>query len=222
MLLCEDILLLATDDETGKLRSVGGFAELLVAGALLTDLMLAGQVRITEPGESVRKNRVVADPDAPVPDDNLLLVTRAKLTTKTSWEASNAVNALKKNLVRLLHERLIAAEILMRDERRALGLFPYTRFPAVDDAYEAGLLASIDAVLFDGVTPDDHIAALIGLLHAGDLLIPVVDRGRGIDRRNLKRYAESLIDQYWPAQAARKAIQAAQSAAAAGAVSAGA
>jgi hypothetical protein len=214
MLLCEDILLLATDDETGKQSSVGGFAELLVAGALLTDLMLAGQVRLTEEGESVRKNRVVAEPDAPAPDDNLLLVTRAKLATKTSWDAASAVTALKKNLIRYLHERLVAAEILTRDERRALGLFPYTRFPTVDGTYEAGLLAGIDAVLFEGATPDDHTAALIGLLHAGDLLVTVVDRGRGIDKKTLKRYAESLIDQYWPAQAARKAIQAAQSAAA--------
>lgn len=212
MLLCEDILLLATDDETGKQRSVGGFAELLVAGALLTDLMLAGQVRLTEQGESVRKNRVVADPDAPAPDDNLLLVTRAKLATKASWDAASAVNALKKNLIRYLHERLVAAEVLMRDERRVLGVFPSIRFPAVDGTYEAGLLASIDAVLFEGATPDDHTAALIGLLHAGDLLVTVVDRGRGIDKRNLKRFAESLIDMYWPAQAARKAIQAAQAA----------
>jgi hypothetical protein len=213
MLLCEDILLLATDDETGKQHSVGGFADLLVAGALLTDLVLAGQVRLTEEGESVRKNRVVAEPDAPVPDDNLLLLTRTKLAAKPSWEMSSAVNALQKNLVRLLHERLVAAEILMRDDRRALGLFPYTRFPAVDGTYEAGLLTGIDAVLFEGATPDDHTAALIGLLHAGDLLISVVDRGRGIDKRTVKRYAESLVEQYWPAQAARKAIQAAQSAA---------
>ena len=42
--------------------------------------------------------------------------------------------------------------------------------------------------------------------------MPVVDRGRGIDKKNLKRYAESLVDQYWPAKAARKAIQAAQAA----------
>ncbi len=36
----------------------------------------------------------------------------------------------------------------------------------------------------------------------------------------MKRYAESLVEQYWPAQAARKAIQAAQSAAVAVAVTA--
>lgn len=220
MLLCEDILLLATDDETGKQRSAGGFTDLLVAGALLTDLMLAGQVRITEDGESVKKNRVVADLEAPEPDDDLLVVTRAKLASKASWDPAAAVNALTKNLTRFLHERLVAAEVLMRDERKALGLFPYTRFPAVDGTYEAGLLTTIDAVLFEGATPDDHTAALIGLLHAGDLLVSVVDRGRGIDKHNLKRYAESLIDQYWPAQAARKAIQAAQSAAAVVAVTA--
>ncbi len=212
MLLCEDILLLATDDETGKRSSVGGFLDLLVAGALLTDLVLAGQVRLTEEGESVKKDRVVADLEAPEPADNLLLVTRAKLASKPSWEMSSAVGALQKNLVRHLYERLVSAELLMHDERKALGLFPYSRFPAVDGSHEAGLLADIDTVLFEARTPSDHTAALIGLLHAGDLLVPVVDRGRGIDKKNLKRYAESLVDQYWPAKAARKAIQAAQAA----------
>lgn len=212
MLLCEDVLLLATDDETGKRGSSMGFTDLLVAGALLADLVLAGQVRLTEAGESVKKDRVVADLEAPPPEDNLLLVTRAKLSTKPSWEMSAAVSALQKNLVRHLYERLVADGLLVHDERLALGMFPYSRFPAADGSYEVGLLSAIDAVLFSGQVPDDHTAALIGLLHAGDLLVTVVDRGRGIDKKAVKKYAETLVEQYWPAKAARKAIQAAQAA----------
>ena len=62
MLLAEDVLLLATDDQTGK--KLARYTDLLIGGALLSDLTLAGNVRLSEPGESVRKNRAVNVPDA--------------------------------------------------------------------------------------------------------------------------------------------------------------
>lgn len=55
MLLGETVLLLTTDEATGK--KLCRNTDLLVAGALLADLALAGNVRVAEQGEGVRKNR---------------------------------------------------------------------------------------------------------------------------------------------------------------------
>ena len=154
MLLCEDILLLGTDDETGARRStMGQLFELVIAGALLNDLTLAGQVRLTEPGEDVRRNRVVAVPEASAADDNLLLITRARLEQKRSWEMTYAVRVLQKNLVRLLYGRLIAAEMITREDHMALGFIPYRRCPSVDGSHDLGLLAAIGGVLFEARRP---------------------------------------------------------------------
>ena len=62
MLLAETVLLLTTDEATGK--KLCRNTDLLVAGALLADLALAGNVRVAEQGEGVRKNRALAVPDA--------------------------------------------------------------------------------------------------------------------------------------------------------------
>ena len=70
MLLAEDVLLLATDDTSG--RKLTRYTDLLVAGGLLSDLVLAGNVRLTEAGETIRRNRAVGVPDAPWPSDPLL------------------------------------------------------------------------------------------------------------------------------------------------------
>ncbi len=215
MLLCEDLLLLLTDDDTGKTMVFTTELRPLLAGALLTDLALAGHVRLTEKGESIRRNRVVIDPDVPVTADPLLAETYERLGRKKSWSTMWAVQSLTRmKLERTLWERLVAAELVSREEQRVLGVFPVVRHRQVDPSYERGLTDAVDRTLIGGDTPDDHTAALIGLLHAGSKLIKVADRGRGIDRAAAKRRARDLMKQHWAAKAAYDVITANRAAAA--------
>ncbi|QLQ14580.1 MAG: GPP34 family phosphoprotein [Micropruina sp.] len=216
MLLVEDTLLLATTEIEGK-NIAGGWLDYILAGALLIDLTFAGNVRITEKGEEgVRANRAVVVPDTPRPDDPLLAEALDVVARKPKWSTVNLVDRLARGLKKKVYPRLVAAELVQRSERHVLG-FTLVRYPAVDGSHERELLDAIDQVLLLGGEADAHTAALIGLLSGGDLLVKVVDRGRGIDRRAVKKRGKQLCEQHWAAKAAREAIQQMAAAAAAGA-----
>ena len=217
MLLADDLLLLLTTDGDGR-NAMGSMADYLLAGAVLADLALAGNIRLTEKGEQeVRANRVVVVPDAPWPSDPLLSESLTTLAKQAKWFPRTTVEKLRPHLRRTVYERLVRAELVSRDEGRVLGLFPVTRHPALDPRYEADLLGRLDEVLLFGREPDERVAALIALLHAGNVLIKVVDRGRQVDRRAVKRRAKELLDLYWTAAVTYKVIQSIQAAAASGA-----
>ncbi len=217
MLLTEDILLLATDDASG--RKLARYTDLLVAGGLLSDLALAGNVRTTEPGESVRKNRVVAVPDAAWPADPLLAEALTVVSGKPNWYLSTLVERLSRKLVDhkavdAVYERLARAELVSRTPHRVLGLVPTTRWVSVDGRYEAGLREQLDAVFLFGAPPDAHVASLAALLTGSGLVASVIDRGRGVDKRAVKRRGKELLKQYWPAQAMERAFHGRDAAAA--------
>ncbi len=210
MLLTEDILLLATDDTSG--RRLARYTDLLVAGGLLSDLALAGNVRTTEPGESVRKNRVVAVPDAAWPADSLLAEALTVISRKPNWYLSTLVERLGHKLVDhkavdVVYDRLAQAELVSRTPHRVLGLVPTTRWVSFDGRYEATLYEQLDAVFLFGATPDAHVASLAALLTGSGLVASVIDRGRGVDKRAVKRRGKELLKQYWPAQAMERAFQ---------------
>ena len=214
MLLADDVLLLLTTDDDGR-NTMGMMADYLLAGAVLADLALAGNVRLTEKGEQqVRANRVVVVPDAPWPADPLLAHALTTLAGQAKWFPRTTVEKLRPNLRRAVYDRLVRVELVSRDESRVLGLFPVTHHPALDPRYEAALLGRLDEVLLFGREPDERVAALIALLHAGNVLIKVVDRGRQVDRRAVKARAKALLDQYWTAAVTYRVIQSVQVAAA--------
>lgn len=212
MLLAEDVLLLATDDETGK--RLARYTDLLLGGALLSDLALTGNVRLTEPGESVRKNRVVSVPDAAWPVDPLLGDALTVVNGKPAWYPTTVVDRLGRKVVDTVYERLARAELVSRTPHRVLGLVPTTRWVSVDGRHEAELRARLDEVFLFGAEPDPRTAALIALVTGAGLLVPVVDRGRNLDRRALRRRGKVLLRQYWPAEAMERAFQGRDSAAA--------
>ena len=212
MLLAEAVLLLTTDDATGK-RS-GRYPDLLVGGALLADLMLAGLVRVSEVGEQVRANRAVTVPDAPWPTDPMLVDALTIAADKQHWTPQTLVSKLGHQRVNQVFERLATAEILSRQEHRVLGLIPTTRWITIDPEPARQLRARLDQVVLFGDESDPEVAALGGLLMAVRLLVPVVDRGRSLDRRSLKRQGKVFLNQYWPAQAMERAFQGRDSAAA--------
>lgn len=207
MLVAEGILLLIADDETGKV--VARYPDLVVAGGLLTDLALAGNVRLTEAGESIRKNRVVSVADAQWPADPLLSATLTMIGRKERWYTSTLVEWISAHQKPLaaVYRRLAQAEVLSRVDHRALGLIPIRRWVSLDDRHENELRAQLDEVFLFDAEPDPHTAALAALLAAAGVLAPVLDRGRKLDRTKLKRRGKEFLGQYWTAQATERAMQ---------------
>ena len=79
---------------------------------------------------------------------------------------------------------------------RVLGLFPVTRWPAVDSAHEEAVRRLLTAALVEGAQPDAHTAALVALLHAIGRAHKTV-RHEGLPasevRKRAKRIAEGRL-----------------------------
>ncbi len=223
MALIDDLLLLLTNPRTGKCAMTRSEAAMVLAGAALTELMLSGNVRVTEKGESLRKNRLIVDPEVPPPADPLLADLLGKIAAKNrALRPAATITAMTgswggSHLVKDVYARLVQAERLSDRQGSVLGLFTTHTYDRLDVEYETHLLKDIDAVLFEQATPSDQIASIIGLLSVGNRLIGVVDRDRGVDKRAVKAAAKTLVEQNWAVKAAKAAIEEAQSAAAAGA-----
>lgn len=203
MTLAEDLALLLHDDESGKGVVDRHTVELVLAGAVLVELAQQGRVRIAAGGEAVKEGRVVVDGDGPTGDE-LLDDGIASVRDGRPRKPAAVVDGLRKGLRDRVLERLVAAGELERQERKALGLVSYTRWPAGSGHREDDVRRDLDAALLRGADPSERTAALVGLLAAIDAVPRVVEAD---DRKALKRRAEELAEGPWATQAVRDAVR---------------
>ena len=220
-LLAEDLLLLLLDDEKGSLAASDKVGVAL-GGAILAELALAGAVTIEEKTLIWRATKVHAT--GVMPHDAILVDAVARVAVKDR-SAQDLVSRLGKGLKDQLAQRLVDRGILERRRDRVLGLFPRTRWPAVDSRREQEVRSALTACLVQGQEPDDRTAALVALLSAIGHAHKVVDT-QGLSSGEVRRRAKQVADGDWAAKAVKDAVQAAATAlatvAAAGAAGAGA
>lgn len=192
MIIAEDLLLLLTDDESGKTMVDGSYVDLALAGAVLLELAELRRVTVAGPDEDVKKGRVrVLDPSPT--GDAVLDESLRRVGEKHGKKPESILSALGKGLREHLLERLSAAGILRRQEGKVLGIFPTTRWPADDRAHEAEVLSRLRSALVVGTTPDLRTAALAGLLSAVDAPHKVLGgTGEEIDKKAVRRRAKEI------------------------------
>ena len=185
LLLCEELLLLGLDDESGKPSWT--FDASLLNAALLLDLVQTGCVRIEDARVFVTDH---------VPQHPLLRAARdviagdEKHRTVSHWHTMLPYSL--KNLQHRAAERLVADGVLSEREDKVLGLFRSTRLPETDPGPERALRARLHGLLVDGADPDDHDTALITLLASGYGIDHVfADDGKDV-RRTATRRAKDL------------------------------
>ena len=205
MLLAEELLLLALDDETGRITV--SEIDRGLAGAVLIELALLGRVRVAEKNEAVRAGRLMVVPGAE-PGHPVLRSGLATLDDRAGRKPQHVIDALAKSLRDRLADSLVEAGVLRREKHKVLGLFPTRRLPANDVTHERTVREKIAAAL-SGDTPDDRTAALVALLSALDAVTKVFDVP---DKRAAKRRAKEIAEGQWAADAVRKAVQAVQAA----------
>lgn len=209
--LPEEVLLLALDDVGGSVRAGRPALDFGLAGGQLLELALAGRIDVVDKKVAVLNQTQLGDPDL----DRVL------------WHIASSRRGRKpQDWVRVLHKRvrttylsrLTARGLVRQERRRVLGLFPTTRYPAIDSAVEAETVTRLRSVLVDGAEPDPRTAALVSLLLATDMvkkLFPYADRGA------VKRRAKEISEGEWAGAAVRQAV-ASVNAAVAASVAAGA
>ena len=205
MLIAEDLLLLLTDDDTGKLVATPAHVDLALGGAVLVDLTMAGNVDLTGPGADKPGRLVVRDPTRP--GDPVLADALEVVRDRAGKKPTSVVGPLGKKLRDRLYARLVQYGVLRAEQDKVLGLFPRHTWPTQHAEHEAEVRARLEQVLVQGLTPDPRTAALVALLRALRALPKVVDpRQHGLTKRDLDHRARAIAEGDWAAESVRKAI----------------
>ncbi|MFY9932380.1 MAG: GPP34 family phosphoprotein, partial [Streptosporangiaceae bacterium] len=122
MLLAEDLLLLLTDDATGKLRSPAGETDIALGGANLVELTLMGKVSLSGDGDPGKPGRIIVRDLAP-PGDEVLAAALHTLADHQGDKPQAVMTPLGKNLRTVLYQRLANSGVLRAEHGRILGIF---------------------------------------------------------------------------------------------------
>ncbi len=226
MLIAEEFLLLAFDDETGRPLISGDKLEPALAGALLIELALKERLAVAPRTAGLTKRGRVTITDLKPTDDPeldaaLIAVAAREGTRIGTFISSMSGKRISKGVKIRLLTRMARTGLVSEQRSKVLGLFPTTQWPAADRTAEDGVRQRLHAALIAGTTPSERTVTLIALLAATDLLVKVVPTD---DKRALRKRARELSEGDWAAAAVKAAIDevaGAAAAAAAGAAGAG-
>src|ERR1700693_4350152 len=108
MLLAENLLLLVTDDASGRLRVPADQLDPALAGAKLIELTMMGMVDLSGEGSAGKPGRLIICDSSPAGDEVLDAALRIVLA-RTGHRPSAVIRPLGRDLRRTLYERMGAA-----------------------------------------------------------------------------------------------------------------
>jgi hypothetical protein len=207
MLIAEDLLLLVTDDASGRLSAPAAQVDAGLGGANLVELTLRNKVDLSGGQDQGRPGRIIVRDPSPA-GDAVLDAALEVVIAHQGKRPSTLIRPLGKNLRRTLYQRLADSGVVRAEQGRILGVFPAHRWPAQDASHEAEVRRLVAQALVQQVAPDTRTAALIALLHALKCEHKIVDpRQCGLSKRELRARAEEIAKGNWASEAVRKAIE---------------
>ena len=165
MLLAEDLLLLVTDDASGRLSAPAEQVDAGLGGANLVELTLLHKVDLTGEQDPGKRGRIIVRDPSPA-GDAVLDAALQILIARQGQKPSKVIKPLSKNLRRTLYQRLADRGVVRAERGKILGVFPIRRWPAEDASEEAEVRRLMTQALVQQVVPDTRTAALIALVHA--------------------------------------------------------
>ena len=202
-MIAEDLLLLLLDDETGKSITDSTRLPRALAGAAVLELALAGNVRVTEKGENIRRGRLVTVRGAKILTDPTLTRVYETLAAAKPMRPQSAIEKLQKGLRDELLARLEKAGKVRRVSRKVLGMFPKTDWPVTDRRYKDELRTRVRRALTSHTTPPEREAALISLLSAVDVVHKIYPDA---DKKEIRKRAKEIAAGEWAGKAVRAAV----------------
>ena len=205
--MAEDLLLLVTDDGSGRLSAPAAQVDAGLGGANLVELTLRNKVDLSGEGDPGKPGRIIVRDPSPA-GDAVLDAALEIITAHQGKKPSTVIRPLSKNLRQSLYQRLADGGVVRAEQGRILGVFPTHRWPAQDASHEAEVRRLVAQVLGQQMAPDTRTGALIALLHALRCEDKIVDpRQYGLSKRELRARAEEIAKGNWASEAVRKAIE---------------
>lgn len=185
LLLAEELLLIALDDEKGWSRN--SRLELGLAGALLEDLGRAGALR-----SDGNRLHVV---DTAAPEHPLLARTHEVMAGSGKPRGAKAwLDRLPRRLKPItatVAAGLVQRGVLTEQRHKLFGVFPSPRFPEADPEPERRIRERLTAVLVGHRRPEERDALLFGLLVALEMISDLVEWSQ---RRAARERAKEIAD----------------------------
>ena len=211
MLLAEDLLLLLTDDTSGRLSAWEVKVDFLLAGANLVELALMGRVEGSREVKPIRflginwqvDRLVVRDPS---PTGDAVLDAALQIAIRSKGRLLWAIQKSRMNLNWTLYMRLVSSG-MVRDE--STSLLGRDRWPVQDSRHIAEVRRPVIEALVGQTTPDTRSAALIALLHTIRHEPTIVGVGHRAEiSRLIERRGTVIARSSWAPEAVRDSIDA--------------
>ncbi len=165
--LAEDLMILAIDDEKGKVISSAAIPlDYALVGALIMELSLSGKISIKDDNIFVADNNY---PEKPLLNDFLKVIDNEKEDRSVKSIVIRLVNEFKE-IEDIIIKSLIEKGVLREENHKILWVFNFVRYPATDDSEEKTLIAHIKEIVLEGKSPDVRTAVLISLLRVCNLI----------------------------------------------------
>ena len=217
MTYATDLMLLLLDPTKGRPVADSTRLPLVLGGAVLLELAATDSIRISGPGEAVRKDRVV--PTAIKHDDPILSDGLSTLRGHRPMHPQSAVSTLSKKLQSKVIAQLKRKRQIAEERDRVLGIFPLTKWYPRDRSRREEIREELEKVLTQGAEPDPRSSALISLLSAVDVVPKVFPDA---DKKAIRKRAKEIAAGDWAAKAVKDAVASVEAAIIAGVVGASA
>lgn len=201
MLIVEELFLLLRRDD-GKPESMSAQRGYGLAAAVITDLVLAGRITLSDhkdPRMSVLQPGPVGHP--------ALDAAMSRLEQRNGKRLSSLVTDRQLAVEAQVADALAADGVVEVEEKRALGLVP-ARYPVRDAEPERRVREQLRTVLAGG-TPRTEDATLLAILQGLGVAAKVLADEKGtLVRRDLKRRIEEVSTEVPAGEAVAKAVAA--------------
>ena len=148
--MAEGLLLLLTDDASGRLSAPAAQVDAALGGANLLELALMNKVDLAGEQDQGRPGRIIVRDPSPAGDE----VLDAALRIVTAHQRpSTVIRPLGKNLRRTLYERLALSGVIRCEQARIPGVFPTLRWPAQDASHAARVRRLVTQALVQQTAP---------------------------------------------------------------------
>jgi hypothetical protein len=206
MLLAEELLLLVTNEISGRLCAPAAQVDAVLGGANLVELALLNKVDLSGQWDPGKPGRIIVRDVSPAGDE--VLDAALKIIGAHQGKKPLAViRPLGKRLRRTLYERLALAGVVRAEQGRILGAFPTHAWPVHDASQKARLCSLVTQVLVQQTAPQPRNAVLVALVHAlrcEHKFAGLRDCGRS--RQQLSARAREIAEGNWAPTPTRPAI----------------
>lgn len=201
MLISEELFLLLRRDD-GKPESMSAQRGYGLAAAVITDLVLAERITLSDDKDPRMSVLVPGPVGHPALD-----AAMSRLVEREGKKLSSLVTDRKLAVEEQVAAALASAGVIGIKEKRALGLVP-AKYPVLDPEPERRTREQLRVVLAGG-TPRTEDATLLAILHGLGIAPKVLADEKGtLGRRDLKKRIEEVSTEVKAGEAVAKAIAA--------------